>query len=58
MDIAIKALSPAVNDPTTAVQALNQIEDLLLRFGCRCLEVGAFRDSESQQRLVVPYPAG
>jgi uncharacterized membrane protein len=57
VDIAIKALSPAVNDPTTAVQALNQIEDLLLRLGCRCLEVGAFRDSESQQRLVVPYPS-
>jgi uncharacterized membrane protein len=28
VDIAIKALSPAINDPTTAVQALDQIEDL------------------------------
>ena len=27
VDIAIKALSPAVNDPTTAVQALDEIED-------------------------------
>jgi Predicted membrane protein (DUF2254) len=27
VDIAIKALSPAINDPTTAVQALDQIED-------------------------------
>ena len=27
-DVAIKALSPAVNDPTTAVQALDQIEDI------------------------------
>jgi uncharacterized membrane protein len=25
VDIAIKALSPAINDPTTAVQALDQI---------------------------------
>src|SRR5208283_5146641 len=33
VDIAIKALSPAVNDPTTAVQALDQIEDLLRRLG-------------------------
>ena len=32
-DIAIRALSPAVNDPTTAVQALDQMEDLLLRLG-------------------------
>ena len=35
VDIAIKALSPAINDPTTAVQALDQIEDLLLRLGRR-----------------------
>ena len=57
VDIAIKALSPAINDPTSAVQALNQIEDLLLRLGCRCLEIGYFRDSEGQLRLVVPYPS-
>jgi uncharacterized membrane protein len=56
VDIAIKALSPAINDPTTAVQALDQIEDLLLRLGCRRLEMGEFRDSEGQLRLVVPYP--
>ena len=29
VDIAIRALSPAVNDPTTAVQVLNHLEDLL-----------------------------
>jgi uncharacterized membrane protein len=29
VDIAIRALSPAVNDPTTAVQALDRIESLL-----------------------------
>src|ERR1700756_1801820 len=40
VDIAIRALSPAVNDPTTAVQALNEIEDLLLRLGRRRLEIG------------------
>ena len=56
VDIAIKALSPAVNDPSTAVQALNQIEDLLVRLGRRRLEIGQFRDSDSKVRLVVPYP--
>jgi uncharacterized membrane protein len=56
VDIAIKALSPAINDPTTAVQALDQIEDLLLRLGSRRLEVGEFRDSGGQLRLVVPFP--
>jgi uncharacterized membrane protein len=29
VDIAIRALSPAVNDPTTAVQVIDRIEDLL-----------------------------
>jgi uncharacterized membrane protein len=56
VDIAIKALSPAVNDPTTAVQALDQIEDLLLRLGRRRLEIGAFRDRAGAVRLVMPYP--
>ena len=56
VDIAIKALSPAINDPTTAVQALDQIEDLLLRLGCRRMEIGEFRDGDGQLRLVVPSP--
>jgi uncharacterized membrane protein len=56
VDIAIKALSPAVNDPTTAVQALDQIEDLLLRLGRRRLEIGATRDRDGALRLVVPHP--
>jgi uncharacterized membrane protein len=57
VDIAIKALSPAVNDPSTAVQALDQIEDLLRRLGQRRLETGAHRDSDGVLRLVVPYPS-
>ncbi|MGI5459117.1 DUF2254 family protein [Streptomyces sp. CA-249302] len=36
-DITVRALSPAVNDPTTAVQALDQIEDALLRLSDRPL---------------------
>ncbi len=56
VDIAIKALSPAINDPTTAVQALDQIEDLLLRLGQRHLENGAFADGEGKVRLLVPLP--
>lgn len=57
VDIAIKALSPAVNDPTTAVQALDQIEDLVLRLGQRHLEIGEFCDRDDKLRLVVPFPA-
>lgn len=56
VDIAIKALSPAINDPTTAVQALDQIQDHLLRLGRRRLEIGAIRDSNELLRLLVPHP--
>lgn len=56
VDIAIKALSPAINDPTTAVQALDQIEDMLLRLGQRRLQMGVYRDENNSIRLVVPFP--
>jgi uncharacterized membrane protein len=57
VDIAIRALSPAVNDPMTAVQALDHIEDLLLRLGRRRLEIGAIHDSTGQIRLVMVVPS-
>jgi uncharacterized membrane protein len=38
VDIAIKALSPAINDPTTAVQTIDQLEDLLRRLGASELD--------------------
>jgi uncharacterized membrane protein len=56
VDIAIKALSPAINDPTTAVQALDQVEDLLLRLGQRNLKNGEHLDRDGKLRLVVPSP--
>ena len=57
VDIAIRALSPAVNDPTTAVQALDQLEDLLLRLGRRKLAAGRARDASGSVRLVFPVPS-
>ena len=56
VDIAIKALSPAINDPTTAVQTLDQIEDLLIRLGRRRLEIGAVCDAAGKVRLVMSFP--
>ena len=57
VDIAIRALSPAINDPTTAVQALDQVEDLLLRLGRSDLAGGRVRDEAGQLRLVFPVPS-
>jgi len=56
VDIAIKALSPAINDPTTAVQALDQIEDLLRRLGRRVLNAGCVADDQGIVRLIFPTP--
>mgnify|MGYP000907641187 CR=1 FL=1 len=56
VDIAIKALSPAINDPTTAVQAIDQIEDLLRRLGRRMLDAGCVADEQGVLRLVFPTP--
>jgi uncharacterized membrane protein len=56
VDIALKALSAATNDPTTAVQALDQVQDLLLRLGRCRLDIGDYYDSDGALRVVSPFP--
>ncbi len=56
VDIAIKALSPAINDPTTAVLALDQLHRLLLKIGQRRLDAGLFTDKEGRGRLYMTKP--
>lgn len=54
VDIAEKALSPAVNDPTTAVQVLDRIHDLLRRVAVAPDPSGYHRDGTGRLRLVLP----
>jgi uncharacterized membrane protein len=56
VDIAIRALSPAINDPTTAVMALDQIHRLLRNIGGRQLDSGVVKDTKGQVRLLYPTP--
>jgi uncharacterized membrane protein len=56
VDIAIKALSPAINDPTTAVVAIDQLNRLLLAVGLRQLDNGPAQDSEGHVRLFLSKP--
>ncbi len=56
VDVAIKALSPAINDPTTAVQTIDQLEDLLHRLGRRELDAGFATDANGYVRLIFPIP--
>ena len=56
VDIALKALSPAINDPTTAVLALDRLQYLLRVVGNRHLDDGLIRDSAGRLRLVYRTP--
>ncbi|HEY9266730.1 MAG TPA: DUF2254 domain-containing protein, partial [Mycobacterium sp.] len=56
-DISSKALSPGVNDPTTSIQALDQINLLLRMIGNRRLDTGVVRDSEGTIRFWRQVPS-
>ncbi|MFH0996826.1 MAG: DUF2254 domain-containing protein [Pseudomonadota bacterium] len=56
VDIAIKALSPAINDPTTAVLAIDQLHRLLRRVGLQQLRGEEYRDAAGELRLVFRTP--
>jgi uncharacterized membrane protein len=58
VDVAIKALSPAINDPTTAVQTIDQIEDLLRRLGGSQLSSGVINGADGIVRLALPMRHG
>jgi uncharacterized membrane protein len=54
VDIAIRALSPAVNDPTTACQVIGAIEDLLLLIGESDLRGhDELRDDRGRTRVLI-----
>ena len=56
VDIASKGLSPAINDPTTAVLAIDQIHHLLRNVGGRLLSDGHVRDAAGRLRLLYRTP--
>jgi uncharacterized membrane protein len=56
VDISIRALSPAINDPTTAVLGLDQIQQLLLQLGKRRLKDEGIYDDSGKLRMLVRTP--
>lgn len=56
VDIAIKALSPAINDPTTAVLAIDQLQRLLRTAGDRNLHNEMLFDSDGRLRVIFQTP--
>jgi uncharacterized membrane protein len=56
LDVPIRALSPAVNDPTSAVEGLDALEAMLRHLGHRPLHSSAIEDDDGQVRLLLPSP--
>jgi uncharacterized membrane protein len=54
VDIALKAISPAVNDPTTAVTCVDQLSRILIRFASRELPAAVFYDPPGMARVSIP----
>jgi uncharacterized membrane protein len=56
VDIAERALSPGTNDPTTAVQSLDHLNDLLRSLACRPLLPHVATGENRTVRAVAPQP--
>jgi uncharacterized membrane protein len=56
-DIALRALSPAINDPTTAAQTLQASESLLRDVVGRDLNIGEIQDPAGTVRVRLTMPA-
>jgi uncharacterized membrane protein len=55
-DIALKALSSAINDPTTAVLAIDQLHRLLRMVGKRSLHIEEIVDRSGRVRVILRTP--
>ncbi|HEY1178411.1 MAG TPA: DUF2254 domain-containing protein [Phytomonospora sp.] len=56
-DIAIRALSPAVNDPTTAVAAIDRLHQVLARVATEADSASVWRDRRGRVRVVISEPS-
>src|SRR3974390_1149696 len=56
VDIALKALSPAINDPTTAVLAVDQLHRMLRSVGRRHLRTDEMADENGDLRVILRTP--
>jgi uncharacterized membrane protein len=55
VDIALKAISPAVNDPSTAITCIDQLGRILIRFVSRKPPVSLLCDPPHVVRVIVPW---
>lgn len=55
VDIALKAISPAVNDPTTAISCVDQLSRLMIRFASRQMPEPMLYDLQGTPRVSVQW---
>lgn len=55
VDIALKAISPAVNDPSTGVTCVDQLSRILIRFASRDTASPLLYDSANVARVSIPW---
>ncbi|MDQ3690807.1 MAG: DUF2254 domain-containing protein [Chloroflexota bacterium] len=56
VDIGVKALSPSVNDPTTAMSCIDRLVQVLTAAGLQADPPRTFTDGDGAIRLEVPFP--
>ena len=56
VDVAIKALSPSVNDPTTAMNCIDRLVQVLVAAGTDPDPPRVFADAAGVTRLEIPFP--
>jgi uncharacterized membrane protein len=55
VDIALKAISPAVNDPSTAINCIDQLTSILIRWAGRAPPATLLSDPPYVVRVVLPW---
>jgi uncharacterized membrane protein len=55
VDIALRALSPAVNDPSTAISCVDQLSCILIRWAARAAPPNHYYEPRDVLRLTVPW---
>jgi uncharacterized membrane protein len=55
VDIALKAISPAVNDPSTAINCVDQLSAIMIRFASREPPEAVLYDPPGTVRAIIPW---
>jgi uncharacterized membrane protein len=55
VDIGLKAISPAVNDPSTAINCVDQLSSIMIRFASREPPEAVLYDPPGTSRVVIPW---